>query len=332
MKNKYLKKGLIFSLLLIFVLPLQVSAAEKPLIREKTIVAANEADYKKLAESDFEQQITEDGKDYIRDHIDYEIINTEYLDKKEKVIDVTGQPDQTLTEDGIKYTLEKADRKEQEAPESQTVTAYDDYDHPVSRTDIPQIKEVTTTNHETGEEQAVTCSLIGIEPAGTTTVDNVMTITFSNYDAAYYSWNGNYIPRNDQTPPLSGYEDQLLDYCGAADGSVITGYSWSGAPYTVNGVVYRDATASVRQNVQMYRANYQGEIASAEQEPVYSATYTAPDPNGEVRLTVEATATYIALPNYTPYIIAGIGIGLLIILVAIVIFIISKKKKEEKEN
>ena len=333
MKNKYLKKGLVFSLLLAFVLPLQVTAAGEPLIKEMTIKAASEAEYKELAEAEFAQQITENGKDYTLDHIDYEITDTQYLDKKEKVIDVTGEPEQTLTEQGVVYTLENAEKQEQDEAEPQIVTAYDDYDHPVSESDVPGTKDVTATNSETGEEETVTCSLTGIEPAGITTVDTVMTITFSNYDASYYSWNGTYIARNDQTPPLAGYEDELLAYCNAEAGSEITGYYWAAEPYTSNGVICRDAAANVRQNVRMYRANYQGEIAAPEQEPVYAATYTAPDPDGAVQLTVTATATYIQESSVLPYYIAaGAGILVLIILIVGILIILSKKKKEKAKE
>lgn len=333
MKNKYLKKGLVFSLLLAFVLPLQVTAAGEPLIKEMTIKAASEAEYKELAEAEFAQQITENGKDYTLDHIDYEITDTQYLDKKEKVIDVTGEPEQTLTEQGVVYTLENAEKQEQDEAEPQIVTAYDDYDHPVSESDVPGTKDVTAANSETGEEETVTCSLTGIEPAGITTVDTVMTITFSNYDASYYSWNGTYIARNDQTPPLAGYEDELLAYCNAEAGSEITGYYWAGEPYTSNGVLCRDASANVRQNVRMYRANYQGEIAAPEQEPVYAATYTAPDPDGAVQLTVTATATYIQESSVLPYYIAaGAGILVLIILIVGILIILSKKKKEKAKE
>ena len=333
MKNKYLKKGLVFSLLLAFVLPLQVTAAGEPLIKEMTIKAASEAEYKELAEAEFAQQITENGKDYTLDHIDYEITDTQYLDKKEKVIDVTGEPEQTLTEQGVVYTLENAEKQEQDEAEPQIVTAYDDYDHPVSESDVPGTKDVTAANSETGEEETVTCSLTGIEPAGITTVDTVMTITFSNYDASYYSCDGTYIARNDQTPPLAGYEDELLAYCNAEAGSEITGYYWAGEPYTSNGVLCRDASANVRQNVRMYRANYQGEIAAPEQEPVYAATYTAPDPDGAVQLTVTATATYIQESSVLPYYIAaGAGILVLIILIVGILIILSKKKKEKAKE
>ena len=335
MKSK-LKKVLVFSLILTFVLPLQVSAAGEPLIREKTIIAASEAEYKELAESEFDQKIRENGKEYTLDHIDYEIVNTQYLDAKEKVIDVTGDPEQTLTEDGIEYTLLEADKQEQEETEPQVVTAYDDYDHPISEEDVPGTKDVTATNNMTGEEETLTCSLTGIEPAGITTVDTVMTITFSDYDAAYYSWNGIYIARNDQTPPLAGYEDELLAYCNAEAGSEITGYYWAGDPYTSNGVLCRDAAANVRQNVQMYRANYQGEIAAPEQDPVYTATYTAPDPDGAVQLTVQATAEYVqdATPIFN-YVITAVIIILILALLFLLVYLFIKhrhKNEEQKET
>ena len=83
----------------------------------------------------------------------------------------------------------------------------------------------------------------------------------------------------------------------------------------------------------MYRANYQGEIAAPEQEPVYAATYTAPDPDGAVQLTVTATATYIQESSVLPYYIAaGAGILVLIILIVGILIILSKKKKEKAKE
>ena len=139
----------------------------------------------------------------------------------------------------------------------QTVTAYDDYDYAVTEDDIPATKTVTETNQITGEQEEVICSFTGIHPVRIVMVNNAMTITFENYDAAYYEWNGNYIPRNDDIPQLAGYEDQLLASAGAAEGSVITGISWSGEPYEADGRLCRDAPQQWEQQIQVYRANYQ---------------------------------------------------------------------------
>lgn len=327
MKNKHLQKGLIFSFLLTFMLssPLQVLAAEEAITKELTITAKNEQDYKKQAEEAFAMEIEEGGQKYERTEIRYEITETEYLDKKEKVVE-TAEPEETIMEGKLEYTL--IDFKEPEKIE-QTVTAYDDYDHLVTEADVPATKEVTATNDVTGEQEVVTCTLTGVSPAGTTTVDNVMTITFSNYDSAYYEWNGNYIAHNDQTPPLAGYEDQLLAQAGAAAGSVITGYSYSGEPYTVDGIVYRDATATVRQQVPLYRAYYEGFLTAQDPDASGTATYSGPDPDGRVELTVKAVASYIPITSYMPYIVTAAGIFLLLLLIVLIIYLFTKKKKEK---
>lgn len=310
------------------VLPQQVSAAGEPLTKELDIMASSEQDYKEQAESAFAMEIEEDGQKYERTEIRYEVTNTNYLDKKEKMIE-TANPAEIVTEDGVEYTLVKFEEpKEIE----QTVTAYDDYDHVVTAADVPATKDTTVTDEATGEQKTVTCSLTGVSPAGTTTVDNIMTLTFGNYDAAYYEWNGSYLPHNDQTPPIAGYEDQLLSQAGAAAGSVITSCSWSGQPYSVDNVMYRDAVAYVRQPVQMYRANYAGTVLVQDPNATGQAYYSAPDPDGAVELTVTATATYLPVQiSYAPYILAGAGILILAALVVIILMTAAKKKNKKEE-
>ena len=319
--------GTFLSLLLL--LPLQVCAAGEAVTKEITVTAADEADYTAQAQEAFAQTLKEDGKKYTLEGITYDVIDTEYLDKKEKVLDVSGEPEQTYTEDGINYTLARAEEQEQEETEPHVVTAYEDYDYRVTEADVPQTKEVTETDPFTGEEVTVTCSLTGIDQAGEQSSEKVMTITFQNYDAAYYVWNGHYIARNDQTPPLAGYEQELLDYCNA-DGE-ITGYDWAGEPYTANGVLCRDAAATVRQTTQMYRASYLGEIKAPEQEPKYRATYSAPDTDGRVEMTVKATAIYQPTGISTAvYIVAGAGILLLILLIVLILYLVSKKRYDNE--
>lgn len=309
------------------VLPQQVSAAGE-LTKELMITASSEQDYKEQAESAFAVEIEESGQKYERTEIRYEVIDTKYLDKKEKVIEVAN-PAETITEGGVEYTL-----VEFKAPAEieQKVSAYDDYDHPVTAADVPATKDTTVTDEATGEQKTVTCSLTGVSPAGTATVDNVMTLTFGNYDAAYYEWNGSYLPHNDQTPPISGYEDQLLSQAGAAAGSVITSCSWSGQPYSVDGVMYRDAVANVRQPVQMYRANYEGLLTTQDPDAPGIATYSGDDPDGRVELTVTATATYLPIQiSNAPYILAGAGILVLAALVVIILMTTAKKKNKEEK-
>lgn len=327
MKKRILRStALTLSFLLL--IPLQVSAAGAELEKEITIVTSDYEGAEEQAKDKFEQTIEENGKKYELTDIEYELIETKYLDKKVKSIELKEEPQKTMKEDGVEYTLKSFAKSEKVAEnEVQTVTAYDDYDYEVTAAGVPVVKTVTAVNKITGAEEQVTCNFTGISTAGTSTVENTMTITFSDYDAAYYEWNGNYIPRNDTVPPLAGYEDSLLESVGAAEGSSVTGYYWSSDPYTVEGVVYRDAVATVQQQVQMYRANYVGQIAP-QKKTVYKAVYETPDTEGNKEFTIKAIATYSKVESQLPYIIAGIGLFLLLILIVMIVYVISKKKKE----
>lgn len=332
MKKRILRNTAL-ALSFLLMIPLQVSAAGMKLTKESTFLASSEEEAEKQAEEKFEQYIEEDGKKYELTDIEYELIETKYLDKKEKSIELKEEPQKTMKEDGVEYTLKSCDKSEKVAEnEVQTVTAYDDYDYEVTAAGVPVAKTVTAVNKITGAEEQVICNFTGISTAGTTTVENTMTITFSNYDAAYYEWNGNYIPRNDAVPPLAGYEDSLLDSVGAAEGSTVSEYHWSSDPYTVDGVVYRDAVATVQQQVQMYRAYYVGQIAP-QKETVYKAVYETPDTEGNKEVTVKATATYTEVENQMPYIIAaGVGLVVLAGLIAFILVMLAKKKKKEIEQ
>lgn len=328
-RNRRIAVLCLASMLSVIVLPQQISAAGGNLTKELTITASSEKDYKEQAEEAFALELEQDGMKYERTEIRYEVIDTKYLDKKEKVIEAAN-PAETITEGGVEYIL-----VEFKAPAEieQRVSAYDDYDHPVTAADVPATKDTTVTDEATGEQKTVTCSLTGVSPAGTATVDNVMTLTFGNYDAAYYEWNGSYLPHNDQTPPIEGYEDQLLAQAGAAAGSAITNCSWSGQPYSVDGVMYRDAVANVRQPVQMYRANYEGLLTTQDPDAPGIATYSGDDPDGRVELTVTATATYLPIQiSYAPYILAGAGILVLVALVVIILMTAAKKKNKKRTD
>lgn len=327
MKKRRIKYTAFTLSFLLMMIPLQVSARSE-LEKEITIVTSDYEGAEEQAKDKFEQYIEDDGKKYELTDIQCQLIETKYLDKKEKSIELKEEPKKTMKEDGVEYTLKSSEKIEKATGDSvQIVTAYDDYDYAVTATDVPVAKTVTSVNKITGAEEQVICNFTGISTAGTTTVENTMTITFSNYDAAYYEWNGNYIPRNDAVPPLAGYEDSLLESVGAAEGSSVTGYYWSSDPYTVDGVVYRDAVATVQQQVLMYRANYVGQIAP-QKETVYKAVYETPDRDGNKEFTIKAIATYSKVESQLPYIIAGIGLFLLLILIVMIVYVISKKKKE----
>lgn len=322
-------------------------AADAPLTKELQISGASESDYKDQAQQAFDDELTEDGKDYKLDDISYEVISTKYLDTKVLTVNLDGledgsepQPDETIVQDGITYTLDPSSTVKEEnvirEAGTQQVSAYDDYDYSVSADSVPATKSVRVQNQLTGEMQDVVCQLSGVSVHGTKTIDNTMSLTFSNYDAAYYSFGDAYIPRNDDQPAIAGYEDQLLASVGAADGSKITSISWDGDPYTgEDGILYRNATANVQQQVQVYRADYNGIINTPEKkQTTYTVTYTAPDPDGAVEYTVKATAAYSRVKqSIVPYIIAaGVGILILAVFIVLVLYLLQKRRKTVDAN
>lgn len=332
MKNK--RRGictaLILSLLLTMV-PLQVFAADTT--KELTISASSEEEAKSKAEEKFKETIKEDGKKYKLLNMEYEVIDTKYLDQIEKKIKLKEEPKKSMTDNGVKYTLKSFETEERnkEGIEEQVVTAYEDYDHAISVQDVPTTKTVKEVNQATGKEEEVVCQFTEITSAGTTTVDKTMVITFTDYDSAYFSWNGQLLPHNDEVPPLKGQEASLLAYVGASDGSIVTNFWWNGQPYTSNGVLCRDAAATVRQPVPMYRANYRGTM-EIPKETIYKAVYEAPDEKGEKEVTIKASAVY-EQDHFVQYVIvAGIGLIILIGLIVLILMLLSKKKKEEKSE
>ena len=115
---------------------------------------------------------------------------------------------------------------------------------------------------------------------------------------------------------------------------MITSCSWSGQPYSVDGVMYRDAVANVRQPVQMYRANYEGTVLVQDPDAVGQAYYSAPDPDGDVELTVTAIAVYekTDVPIYNYIVTAVIVIGMLSLIFFLLYLIAKRKQKKEKKT
>ena len=330
MKNKRAYKMIAFSLLLTM-FPLRVSAAET-VKNEVRIIADSKAGIQKQAETAFSETIQKHGKIYGLTDIEYTDYQTRYLDKKEKVVESEEKPEDTRVENGEVYTLQSVSEREEVVTErrEQMVTAYEEYDETGN---AASTKTVTVVNESTGRQEQVVCSLRGVYPLGSTVEQNQMSVVFSDYDAMYYEWNGNDILGNEKTPPLAGYESQLLASVGADAGSQITGYYWNGEAYMVDGVVYRDAVATVQQQKPRYRAEYTGKIVTPEKrEKVYTAIYETPDKDGDKEVTVSAVAVYTeqAERSIVPYVIAaGVGLVLLAGLLALILALLAKKKKEK---
>ena len=92
--------------------PLQVFAAGSDLTKEITLTVKNEADSRELAEKEFPKTWKEGSKTYERSEITYKLIETKYLDKKEKEMELKSEPEQTFKEGKTVYTLKNGKGRE----------------------------------------------------------------------------------------------------------------------------------------------------------------------------------------------------------------------------
>ncbi len=327
------KKLLLVVMVGILAFPFQATAAAagKTETKEQVFLTGekDQKGWKKYVS--FEESYEKDGKLYQLKAIDYQVLETKYLDTVEKATTGKEPPKETLMEEGVTYTLVSSIPQEVTDGGGQTVTGYTDYGYAVASADVPQTKMVTVTNEATGQPETVRCSFTGLAVSGVETAENQIAITYIGYDADSYSWNGYTIPKNDSYPAVGQYEQALLDSVGAEAGSRITSVAWTGGEYVVDGTVYRDAVATVQQQRTVYRANYVGSIGG-KTVTVYRATYRGKDPKGDRNYTVKATATYRVVKRFTTVQkVVAIGVALLILIGCIVgILFLMRRKKERK--
>lgn len=282
---------------------------------------------------EFPEVLKEGGVKYRLKKIVYEVIDKKPVTKDKKVtkeiqseLIPNGQdfvPEQTMKENGVTYKYVSHTPIEDTAIE--TVTGFNDYDKAVTASDVPSTKTFPASD---GTE--VTCSLTGIQQLSGVWEDTFIDITFVSYDADVFVWNGHEVTLND-AHPLQGYESQLLDSVGAnANEYRINNISWNGDPYMNNGVLCRNARASVQKFVRYYRANYQGEYQPG---TIYKVVYTGMEKvESETEFNYEMKATAEYTKAISTAVMVGIGIMLLIVLIILILFILSRKKKEKNEE
>lgn len=336
MKNKVITLLLLVSLTLSNMTVFASENTGEGMVKSHTFTA-REKDA--TCEEVFENKIKENGSTYKLKSIDYEVVEKKpvIIEKEvEKKIeseyvpeDKEFKPEETITENGVTYKLVDFEMIEEEDL-SQRVTGFVDYDHYITAADVPSQKEFPVTNKATGEEEMVICALYGIEKSYSKWVDTYIDITFESYDSVAYEWQGVEVPNNTEHP-LQGYEDLLLQSVGGDSTNFrVNDISWKGAEYTVDGVVYRDAVASVQRFVQYYRANYAGDFDPGVK---YTVTYKGTEKTEsttEFDYEIIATATYEKA--ISTVVIAGIGLLLLAALIIFILFILSKKRKEKEKE
>lgn len=302
-------------------------------------------DINESRDDEFEAIIEEDGKTYQLKKITYDLMEkspneievTKTVESDIIPADQTYTPQETITEDGVTYTLVSTATEESVLEEAYTqpVTGYTDYSYPVSVGSAPATKDITVTDARTGQAQTVTCSLTDVTRLPAEYEDTYIDIVYESYDANTFVWGDTVVSKNEQTPEID--EGQLLASVGADPGAYdIQNVYWTGQPYTdAYGVLCRNARADVRRQVNYYRANYSGAITQdAVSGMKYISTYagSVPDESGNAGYTykIQATAHYIEQSGNVLFIMVGAGIGICILFIVAVLYILSKKKKQSE--
>lgn len=330
------KKANIFLLLLVMLVVGNYSlsyAADLTEIHEYTTRNQDE-EYK-----DFENTIEKDGKEYELSGISYEIKEKQPVKEKvvkthtvtSEAVPVTAEyiPEETITEDGITYQLNDCTA----LAGSEYIQTYTQEVEYLDTDQIPERRLITIKDAQ-GNEQQIDGELSNkVSLASGQWFDTTLSITFSNYDSGVFEWQGHTIIAQDSAQPLMGYEAELLQSVGADPSSNrITSTQWAGDPYTVDGIIYRDAVAYVQYFVPYVRATYTGTVTYLQYEANYAAEVEQ-DSNTDYDYTIIASANYMEKTVSIGKIIAVISIGVAAIaLLAVVILLLLAKQKKQKKS
>ncbi len=279
----------------------------------------------------FSDVISEGDSYYVLKDVAYKISEGESIKEDKEVtktLSVTGNEtvEPQITEDGVTYVFDT--KHVTSVGSSEIVTGYTDYDYAVSAASVPQTKVL---------QGGVTGTLTGVAPSTTEQVDSYINITFISYDSDLFDWQGIEVEKGDPNP-LLGYESELLASVGEDDSTAtVLSCTWNGDTYTsADGVLCRDALATIRKSVTRYRASYSGSVSG---DTTYEISYkgTKQVDTGEKYYHITATAFYekAVLETSYPvgfYIAAGIGIFLIASLMVVILFLLSKMRKENKDG
>lgn len=157
--------------------------------------------------------------------------------------------------------------------------------------------------------------------------------TVTGYDGLYYNLqNSNvFIPKNDEKPNYSGFEDAILKSLNLnPDNYKIIGSSWNGETYfDSNGELCRSCIYEAQSLACNISAEYESEIKLPDTES-YTALLTYLD---EDNSAVEIELIYEKAPINKTAIAVGIVAGILILsgLIAVILMFLSKRRKSEKK-
>lgn len=209
-------------------------------------------------------------------------------------------------------------------PYIQKVSAYTEYEYPITLEDAPQTKEVVVVNEKTGKEEIVICEIANVEQMESKWVDSYIDIQFQVYDGTAFEWQGIVIENNMKDKPLKGYEIQLLNSVGLhEDNGKVHSIYWNGDEYIENGILCRNAKAEIVKLVPVYRVNYSGEINML----IQATESVSQAPLQEKFYEMKAEAIYELALNMN-YIYLGIVLLLVLIAFMLIFWIIMHHKKK----
>lgn len=297
---------------------------------------------------DFDEEIKKEGKKYKLKGANYQVIGEEEVKKQETITHKVNYNDLyrkeaappetlTITQDGQDITVQlKGITYSDTVIQNRTtkLSAFTDYEFKTVKPTPSGTKNVSYYDEPTGQTVTRTLEFKELkEKSGWKWRSDVeIPITFSFYDSEYYALGDKYIPYNDETPALKGYENDLLKELKLNPYKYrITSVEWDGAAYKSGDITYRKAIAHGERYTANYVAYYEGNINLPDAQGYNAvAEYEgqAQILTGEKEYTIQATAVYT--PDHTTAIVAGVvgGVIIIVLLVIAILYVLSKKQKK----
>ncbi len=157
-------------------------------------------------------------------------------------------------------------------------------------------------------------------------------VEVTGYNASYFLFAGNLIPKTHEKPLLLGYEQNFLNHLKLDTNSYKLLYSeWLGEEYTENGVIKRKARFTGERYVSNFTATYQSVVTLPSMQGYKAiATYEYEKPLPVVQETVNNTINTPKEENNINKVIIAVSLGIItvILLILSVIFLIKRKRKQ----
>lgn len=360
------KKAFLF-LLFCFSFSLFIDNTSFAMKKEFTYKSVKENYKKDLPDEKLPASFTEAGKEYKRTNILFDVLSTKDVIKKKKkpaeftyTKRVSGLNKKNFKPEKEKKVIDKNGREcivslsginyePYTVKKNQKVSAETDFGKLSVKPSVPKTKTVSVKNKVTGKYMTATLKLKLLNEGAEEWEAEDYPFFVTQYDADHYVFEGA-VFENDGKLDLP--EDLVLKHLRlSAEKFQLQSMDWKGGAYEKNGVIMRNATATISGKVRRYVATYQANVPI--QQTLYRATalYTGTLAEEKVKeYKVKAIATYQEIVNPTmtpettksiqekkglsPLVVVGIVLSVLLIIafVIILIYLLSKKNKNKDKE